>query len=534
MTQAAPPPGFWTVGRIAGLLSLATFLAVLLTIAGPGITVDEPLDVRPGRTYVKTLWTRGIHFFDRDVVDSVFRDNAEHPPLGRWLLGVASIIGEPFEVLVRGPDPLGSQGVYVRAARVAPAAAFALLVYAIALTAGRRYGRPAAWASGLSLVMMPRLFAHAHNAALDTFTACTWTLALLHAERALAASQPRKAMAIAGLTWALALLTKIHAWFLGPIVLVWALATLPTKKAIVAIALWGMVGLGVYFLGWPWLWYDPVGRLGAYLNTGVVRTSIRVQYLKVVYADRDVPWHYPWLYFAATVPVGLHAFGLVGVWRSWTTRRADRLPFLLLGAIGMFLVLFSTRVPVYDGERLFLMVFPLWAVLIGRGFAAAWEWTRARAVRAGLIALLLAQTYGVITLHPFGLSYYNALVGGLPGAERLGLELTFWGDAVDDALLLRLAAEAEKGQTAALAPTLAPNQGAYATTTALTRKDLYLQDEAAAANADWVVVYRRTAYWKPEVESLTRTPPAVLRTRHGVWLSGLWKRPAETKSFKSN
>ena len=62
-------------------------------------------------------------------------------------------------------------------------------------------------------------------------------------------------------------------------------------------------------------------------------------------------------------------------------------------------------------------------------------------------------------MHPFGLSYYNALVGGLPGAERLGLELTYWGDAVDRVLLDRLVREVPPDETAALVPTLYPGQG---------------------------------------------------------------------------
>ena len=45
-------------------------------------------------------------------------------------------------------------------------------------------------------------------------------------------------------------------------------------------------------------------------------------------------------------------------------------------------------------------------------------------------------------MHPFGLSYYNELVGGLPGAERLGLELTYWNDPVDQLLLDELGREA--------------------------------------------------------------------------------------------
>ena len=76
-----------------------------------------------------------------------------------------------------------------------------------------------------------------------------------------------------------------------------------------------------------------------------------------------------------------------------------------------------------------------------------------------------------MALHPFGLSYYNLLIGGLPGAERLGLELTYWSDAVDRVLLDRLAAEIRPGATAALAPTLYPGQGILTTTAALVRRE---------------------------------------------------------------
>jgi hypothetical protein len=61
---------------------------------------------------------------------------------------------------------------------------------------------------------------------------------------------------------------------------------------------------------------------------------------------------------------------------------------------------------------------------------------------------------------------------------------------------------------------------------------LLLQDEAASVTADWVVVYRRSAYWKPDVKDLVRQPAVLLRKRQGVWLSGLWRRPRE--KFKAN
>lgn len=514
----------WTVRRIAGALALVAGLAVMLTLGDPGLTTDEPLDVRPGRTYVATLRAQGWRFFDREVVYRVFADNAEHPPLGRWLLGLASTLGEPFEIMWFGADPIG---LYVRSGRVAPALAFAALVGIVAAAAGARFGRPAALGAGLSLVMMPRVFAHGHLGALDTFLALFWTLGLLHAERASRSTTPIRAMALAGVSLALALLTKIHAWFLFPIVGIWLLTRLPIKRAIAAGTAWAATGLALFVLGWPWLWYDSFARLRGYLGTSVVRSTIHTLYFGQVYADRDVPWHYPWFYFAVTVPIGLQALGAWGLVQGWRNRSVEPLPLLLAASIGCFLVVFSTRVPVYDGERLFLVVFPLWAILIGRGFESVWNALAARALgRAALMLFVAAQGYGVAALHPFGLSYYNALTAGLPGAERLGLELTYWGDAVDRVLLDRLVELAPKEAPAALVPTLYPTQGLATTTRPMLRAHLILGDEHSALTAEWIVVSRRTAYWKPELRARLEQGRVVFtRSRQGVWLSAIWNLP---------
>ncbi len=509
-----------SAGRAPLVLGLLASLAVIATLGDPGITVDEPLDVRPGRTYVATLRARGLRFFGRATVDAVFRDNAEHPPLGRWLLGIASTLGEPFEVLLRGgSDPVG---IYVVAGRLAPALAFGALVGLVAAAAaGRGHGRPAAWASGLALAIMPRAFAHAHLGALDTFIALFWTSALLALARATEGPRPTLRMALAGLALGLALLTKIHAWFLIPIALAWALARLRPIPALLGWSSWLAVGLATFLGGWPWLWYDPIGRLSRYLGTGIDRVPIQVLYFGRVYLDREVPWHYPWFYFAATIPVGLLGLGAWGAWRGFRERRADPLPPLLVGSITLFLVVFSTRVPVYDGERLFLVAFPLFAILAGRGFGSLWAGA-GRGRRVALVLLMVGQGWGLASMHPFGLSYYNLLVGGLPGAERLGLELTYWGDSVDGPLLDRLASEARPGDTAALAPTLAPDQGKVATTRRLVRIPLVLQDQEAADQADWLVVSRRSAYWSDAVrDRIARGPIVVTRSRQGVWLSAV-------------
>ena len=301
MPRTDRPRFDWSTRRIALALGLVAGLAVVLTLADPGITVDEPLDVRPGRTYVATLVSKGLHFFDRATVERVFLDNKEHPPLGRWLLGVASTLAEPIEVTLLGPDPVG---IYVLSGRLAPALVFAMLVAAIAGEAGRLYGRAGAFAAGFATIAMPRVFAHAHLGALDLFIAAFWCLALIRTERAVESDRPVRGMAVAGLFWGLALLTKIHAWLLPPVVLARTVLRLGPRRGAIPLLIWGSVGLAVFFAGWPWLWHDTVGRLRGFLGTGVERTSIYVQYFGEVYRDRDVPWHFPWLHFAATVPVG--------------------------------------------------------------------------------------------------------------------------------------------------------------------------------------------------------------------------------------
>jgi hypothetical protein len=510
--------------------ALAGFL-VVITLGGPGLTIDEPLDVRPGRNYLTLLRAQGLGFFSSEIIERTYRDNAEHPPLGRWLLGIASTLGEPFQAQLRGADPTG---LYVGAGRLAPALAFAVTVGLVASAAAMRWGRAAGGAAGLSLLLMPRVFAHAHLAALDTFIMLFWTLALIAGDRAMSAGRSVWAGAGAGLVWGLALLTKIHAWLLPPLLGAWALVRLGPRHAVSFLLAWTVAGLGLFGLGWPWFWYHTWSRLGAYLGTtGPSRAAIHALYFGRVYADRDLPWHYPWFYFAVTVPVGLHLLGLFGTARAWRNRRTDPFPLLLLGSIGMFLILFSTRTPVYDGDRLFLNVFPAWAILIGLGFGGLWNRWPGRSWRVALLTFLAMQGYGVVALHPFGLSYYNALAGGLPGAQWLGLELTYWNDPVDRVLLDRLAEEIGPKETAALVPTLYPGQGVMTTTALLVQRGVVLQDQEAAERSEWIVLSRREAYWPRSLRERLESGEGRLvlsRSRQGVWLSSLWHFPARPKS----
>ena len=93
-------------------------------------------------------------------------------------------------------------------------------------------------------------------------------------------------------------------------------------------------------------------------------------------------------------------------------------------------------VPVYDGVRLFLHVFPFVACLAGVGGVSAARWLRSRGVSErwtlpAVLAVAIVQLVPTAGTIPFGLSYYNLLAGGPAGAERLGFETTYWGEGMD-------------------------------------------------------------------------------------------------------
>ena len=259
----------------------------------------------------RSFATRAGGFFDRKVVDRVFRDNAEHPPLGRWLLGIASTLGEPFEVHLEGAGP--DRAVRPRGpARPGSWRSRSWWAWSPS-SAGRRWGRAAGAAAGFALLAMPRVFAHAHLAALDTFLSLFWTLALLAGERAM--RSPRLFRAMAGRGRCLVAGPPDQDPRLVPVAdprRLGACSACRLGGRSPAMAIWALVGISLFWLGWPWLWYDPLARLRAYWGTGVARPTIMVQYFGQVFADRDVPWHYPWFYFAVTVPVGLQLLGCVG------------------------------------------------------------------------------------------------------------------------------------------------------------------------------------------------------------------------------
>lgn len=427
-----------------------------LTASGPGITVDESFNVRQGLLLAEAVSGYGIWILDPVNQRDVFRETLnDHPPLGRLWIGLA-------EKLARNVfPPANSDALYsTAAARTASASAFAFLVFLVGYVAVKWYGRLAGVVAAVTLLLMPRVFGHAHVASLESTINLTFVAAVLAVTHFWHGEKPPTARTacLTGLLFGLALLSKVQAIFIPIPIAVWALIQW-RQRALVPLILWGGAGLLVFYAGWPHLWDAPVDHLLQYLGRTTKRIELHNWYLGRQIADRETPWHYPAVMFLTTVPLGLHILAGLGVavggLRIWKSPRE----LLLLGTILLPLFVFSLPgTPVYDGARLFLVVFPFWAVFAGQGGQVAFRWlaTHVSAVKARwcLSGFLALQAYGVIFLAPCWLSYYNVLVGGLRGADRLGMERTYWSDSLTRDFLQEAVENIPRGATIYVAPVL--------------------------------------------------------------------------------
>ena len=544
----------------SALVSVVTWVSIVIAIdpagsyptmpEGPGLTVDEIFNVEQGVLLVEQAKALGwLNLVPGTSVEAFKPENhylPDHPPLGRYWLGVHHHLTwwlfPPF-------DPEGP--CVTACARTGSATAFALTVWMIgAFVTLRRNGRKppvilsggrkspgssinvpcgsrsvslseepgdsrpplgcdagAKWEglfASLALVLMPRLYGHAHIASLETITNLTCTAAVLAIAHWWNGSAPpsRRVALLTGVVMGLALLTKIQAILIPLPVIAWALWRW-RSKAIVPLLVWGVTANVVFFVLWPYLWLDPVGHYLEYLGRTTNRSTIHCFYFGVRYADKAVPWHYPFVMFAVTVPVGLH---LLGAWgassvfgrqplfaflsggrkspgsssdstvapspkvpltltlspqsRGEGTRHSDIL--LLVCTVFPLIVFALPGVAVYDGERLFLTSFPLWAIFVGRGLQHGWQFAShapARTIlRCGLLCALVWSGWIAINVHPHQLNFYSEVIGGQPGAEQCGMELDYWGSGITRSLLRKVVIGLGRGSRLGVGPTLHPFQ----------------------------------------------------------------------------
>ena len=459
---------------------------------GPGLTIDEIFNVEQGVYLIEQTralgWLNLLPGTSQEAYRTENGYNPDHPPLGRIWLGVHHHLAW-WLFPPRDPD-----GYCVTAcARTGSATAFALLVLLIGWLATKWSGEATGILTALSLVFMPRVYGHAHLASLESVVNLTFTAAVLAVAALWTGPLPpkRRAILFAGFLLGLALLTKIQAVLIPIPVIVWLLWRWRVK-ALIPLILWGLTGCFVFAIMWPYVWSDPLGHGMEYLRRATHRSAIQVWYFGHQYADRDVPWHYPFVMFGLTVPLVLQTLGILGLFERWipissknpstsrndpstavepsnrvffplgTTVDAQSRDSLLLMCMLFPLIVFAMPgVAVYDGERLFLTSFPLWAIFIGRGWMGCWR-LLLRFFCSGAGAsfvcsvLLMVTAIPLVSMSPCHLCYYNPLAWLIRDSDQREsmLELDYWGVGVTRGLIHQLVQSVPPESTVAIVPTL--------------------------------------------------------------------------------
>jgi 4-amino-4-deoxy-L-arabinose transferase-like glycosyltransferase len=424
----------WSSGRRAVLVGVLTALLLLLTSGNIGITWDEPTYIAASESY--NAWIGrlllGPHgVLNKQVIDSAWSINIEHPPFDKELSGVVwGLARNIFD------DALAHRLANILLVSLA----IALLYHMVS----DELGGAAALASAAALLAMPRFFFHAHLAALDVPAAAMIIIVTYVFWRTKESARLRYTVGL-GLVWGLAVATRINTLLVMPTLFLWVLLFRRKGYLILRLILSSLIGLPVFFLLWPWLYYDTVARVKDFLKV-VVSWPIPEYYLGHNYLH--LPWHFAFVMAAVVIPLGILVLCLLGILRT-ILRRRDRAfgSLLILSALVPLLAVATGLTKVYDNDRLLMPAFPFLAILAGAGFGwivkiadalvQRYRLPRPATAAVGLLVaglIWIPPALSLKTYAPYWLSYYSEAAGGLSGANRIGMETTYWCESYLDAV----------------------------------------------------------------------------------------------------
>ena len=343
---------------------------------------------------------------------------------------------------------------------------------------GRRVGGPLAGLIALALLATcPLYYGHMFMNAKDAPFAMAMAVLLLGLVCAFDEypSPSARAVVLAGVGLGLAFGSRVLAGVAAPpgiaalvFVVVMEARTAGWKQAAQRAGqfLWTLLpafGLGYLIMGllWPWSVLSPLNPLRAveYFDTFFEKPWEELYEGRLI-AVPDIPASYLPHLFVLKLPLLMLALGLIGTIgalvvaarRGIGLNRRASLMLVVLAAIFPVALAMITRPALYNGLRHFVFVVPPFAVLGGLG--AGWLIDRARAygrlalgaLAAVVITGLAWPVAGMVKLHPYEYTYFNALAGGVREAQH-NYMLDYWGLAFKQAaeeLRARLAANAER------------------------------------------------------------------------------------------
>jgi len=483
---------------VAALVTLATLHDYGVASDVPNYFTGSLLELRWFGSFLHGLVTGSPgEWLRRGVVFDAWRwwrERLPHPPLSRELGGLGYF-------LLRGiVHPL-------TAYRVATALVYAGLVGSVGALVRRRSGSTTtALAAAASLLAIPALFAYGHLALTDMVLAAFWFGAVAALDVYLADGRSRW-LWLAGLSLGAALATKFTALLLAPVLgfqlLLWVRGrdgrpSVPWRE----IGVLALCAVLVFAACNPVMWVDPARGLGDYLAAGFHRAEdphaqITTFYLGRMYEYRP-PRSYPFLWTLVVIPVPL----LVGLGAGLLRWRSKLVRLCLPSLVVVYGALMLPAAPMHDGIRLLLPAFPFLCVIIGVGCGALADrladlagrrWPRRVDLARVLVmvALFAVPILDVVAFHPFELSYFNGLIGGIRGAQRRGLEISNLKEVLTPDMLADLAHRIPPGSV------IDPD---------FFLEELCFDRELGLAPADWVVEMEDPGAPTPGTRALVCAP----------------------------
>jgi 4-amino-4-deoxy-L-arabinose transferase-like glycosyltransferase len=428
--QANAAIDYWIAAAIALVFSLVGFFS----LPNYGLTIDELENLVVGERYLAYFNTgdasvldmqREMPQYDRpDGLKLRLLDSNIHPPLPNILAALADrIFHDRLGVL----DPVDARHMVI----ILMAAATLSATY---LFAQEAFGRALAILAVVFLALYPRFYAHAHYNLKDIPKTLFFVLSLWTFWRGVVFQKPA-AILLAGFFLGVGLSVRPNLILAAGVGFVWLL--LVYRRVLAQRGLWlsilavPLLAAAGFFLAWPALWIDPGGTL----------QTLWQYWTWVGISDRSTWTLYPWLILAFSMPLITLVALIVAAVASLRGWKSDRYHTLMLLWLWFLLPVARVAMPgmtIYDGIRHFLEVVPALSILAALGVAEiAWlisQFSRIKlsyALFAGSLLIALALYWQMGKFSPYEIAYFNPLVGGLSGAQAIGIQdaTDYWGSS---------------------------------------------------------------------------------------------------------
>jgi 4-amino-4-deoxy-L-arabinose transferase-like glycosyltransferase len=426
--------------------ALCVGYVALLWVTAPDLAMsrDESFYAYAAKSYgewLRLLFDEPGRALQRASLDRAWRVNWEHPPGMKLAFAASWLVHQRFDLF-----PCDSMAFRFPAMLTA-----GLLLSLIYVWGSAVMRRPGALFAALAFATMPRVFYHAHLDCFDVPIAFFVTLTAYLYWRSL---DDRRWAPWVGVAFGLALATKHNAWMLPGVLGVhyaWLRSARASARSMqrpsIAWLPYSLVfGPLIFFASWPWLWSDTWARLARYTSFHLRHVHYTYRFFGVSYFEPPLPVSVPFVMTLFTVSIVVLVLFSIGLWTyrhelrpPWRAAVGDdvgRLTGVLwLGCLAApLLAIALPTTPIFGGTKHWLTAYPFLALFAGRGFLVVTEraapavW-RARVwpVYAFLGVCLMPGVVQTHHSHPFGLSHYMPIVGGVQGAADLGMNRQFWG-----------------------------------------------------------------------------------------------------------